>query len=199
MQNLLDSELVRLAQGGNDEAFSELFRRHYVQSVRQAVRIVRERECAEDEVQNAYLSAWRNIGKFHGEAKFSTWLMRIVVNQCLMRLRQQRRARLISLDTRENPGTGRPPELASAEAGPEAGFAAGEIREVLAREIRRIPPLLRSAVWLRDVNELPIDDVADRLGITVTAAKSRLLRARAELRRRMEKHLGRLGLATLTG
>ncbi len=125
--------------------------------------------------------------------------MRIVVNQCLMRLRQQRRACLISLDTRENPDTGRPLELASAGAGPEAGFAASEIREVLVREIRRIPPLLRSALWLRDVNELPIDDVADRLGITVTAAKSRLLRARSVLRRRMEKHLGRLGLATLTG
>jgi RNA polymerase sigma-70 factor (ECF subfamily) len=89
-------------------------------------------------------------------------------------------------------------ELRDTGKAPDNDLNRMELASVLAREIRRIPPLLRNVFLLRDVENLPMMDVADRLGISVAAAKSRLLRARSELRGRMEKHLGRLGAATLT-
>src|SRR6478672_1459588 len=90
--------LVRSAQAGDEAAFAELTRRHYSSSLKLAVSILRDRQEAEDEVQNAYWKAYHHIGQFHLDAKFSTWMTRIVVNQCFMRLRQLRRARFLFID-----------------------------------------------------------------------------------------------------
>jgi len=89
-------------------------------------------------------------------------------------------------------------ELPSADMTPEQKLGKQEVAQVLQKEIGRIPPLLRNVFMLRDVQQLPMPDVAERLGISVAAAKSRLLRARIELRERLSKHEGRLGAATLT-
>src|SRR5579885_2221219 len=86
-----EEALVRQAQAGDQDAFGELMRRHYTASLKTAISILRVREEAEDEVQNAYWKAYQYVGQFQGDAQFSTWLTRIVVNQCLMRLRQARR------------------------------------------------------------------------------------------------------------
>ena len=193
-----DDELVVLSQQGDGLAFSELIRRNRSACAKLAYSILGHRQDAEDEVQNALWKAYEHIGQFQRDAKFSTWLTRIVVNQCLMRLRQARRARFVYLDDvmiGEEPGT---LELRDARIGAEHELGRQEVYEVLQREIRRIPPLLRSVFVLRDVQELPMPEVARELGISVAAAKSRLLRARAELRARMEKHAGRLGPVTLT-
>jgi len=171
---------VSLAQQGRQDAFTELMRRTYPAAFQQALSILRDRPDAEDEVQNAYWSAYRHIGQFQQEAKFSTWMTRIVMNRCLMRLRQERRAQFLYLDHAY---------LDHAVAGhrqtPESELRRKEAAELLASEIRRIPPLLRNTLVLRDVNELPMPVVAERLGISVAAAKSRLLRARQELRARL--------------
>lgn len=193
-----DEELVSLAQAGHKDAFSELMRRNHKLSFRLAVSILKDREEAEDEVQNAYCKAWQHIDQFNSDAKFSTWMTRIVVNQCLMRLRKLKRAKLFYIDDAqigEERGTY---ELVDQARTPESVLGSSEVAQVLEREIRRIPPMLRNVFMLREVNQLPMPEVADRLGITVAAAKSRLLRARAELRNRLEKHCGRLGHATLT-
>jgi RNA polymerase sigma-70 factor (ECF subfamily) len=193
-----DEVLVLMAQDGDKPAFAELIGRYYVGSEKLAYSILRHRQDAEDEVQNACWKAFEHIGQFQRDAKFSTWLTRIVVNQCLMRLRQLRRARLTYMeDAVAAAEEGRPLEAVSAGPSPETRVAESQIAAVLESEIKRIPPLLRNVFILRDVQRLPMPEVAEQLGISVAAAKSRLLRARLELRNRLGKHQGRLGPATL--
>jgi RNA polymerase sigma-70 factor (ECF subfamily) len=198
MASQTDSDLVVLAQQGREDAFAELIRRNYSSAFKLALSILHERQEAEDEVQNAFWKASRHIGQFQQDSKFSTWMTRIVVNQCLMRLRQTRRAKFLFLDDTmigEERGT---LELVDRSLTPEAELGTKELSVLLQREINRIPPLLRNVFVLRDVNELPMPVVAEKLGISVAAAKSRLLRARLELRERLEKHCGMHGHATLT-
>lgn len=193
---MTDEVLVARAQEGDNHAFEVLIQRHYSACQKLAISILHERQDAEDEVQNACWKAYEHIRQFQRDAKFSTWLTRIVVNQCLMRLRQLKRSRLVYIEdtaTEDSPSY----DLPSATGSPEEILASSEISEVLRHEITRIPPLLRHVFLLRDVQERPMQEVADELGISVAAAKSRLLRARQELRNRMEKHQGRLGPATL--
>ena len=193
LSQVADDELVRWAQAGDQASFSELTRRNYSSSFKLAVSILRDWQEAEDEVQNAYWKAYQHIGQFQQDAKFSTWMTRIVVNQCLMRLRQVRRANFLYIDDTligEERGT---LELVDAGDSPEEQLGTKELGALLKQEIRRIPPLLRSVFLLRDVNELPMAEVAERLGISVAAAKSRLLRARIELRSRLEKLSGQAG------
>lgn len=191
-----DEFLVTLAQSDDNAAFAVLIERHYTSCEKLAYSILRDRQDAEDEVQNASWKAFEHIGQFQRDAKFSTWLTRIVVNQCLMRLRQARRSRLLYIEDTVTEDS-RPFDLPSTSESPEQSVAKREIASVLQHEIKRIPPLLRNVFLLRDVEEMPMQDVAARLGISVAAAKSRLLRARLELRHRLEKHQGRLGPATL--
>lgn len=197
MRSCEDDRLVELSQAGDEEAFGELVRRYTPACMKLALAMLRDRENAEDETQTALWKAYQHIGQFQRDSRFSTWLTRIVVNQCLMSLRRQRRARFLYLDdgverddiaTLELPGTG---------STPEQSLARREVADVLQKEIGRIPPLLRSVFVLRDVQELPMTAVADQLGISIAAAKSRLLRARTELRERLQKHCGRLGAGTL--
>ncbi len=186
MQNISEADLVSLARQGSDAAFNELVRRHHRTMLQTAISILRNREEAEDEVQNAWWKGWRHIRQFEGEARFTTWMTRIVMNQCLMRLRQARRARFVSID---RPDAADTPwmELRDNAEGPESGLRKRQEGALLRREISRIPPLLRHALVLRDVNRMPMPDVAGELGISLAAAKSRLLRARHELRARLER------------
>lgn len=197
-KDLSDGELVRLCQESDPNAFSDLVNRHKGGAMKVAFSILRDRNEAEDEVQNAFCKAFEHIGQFQREAKFSTWLTRIVVNQCLMRLRQMRRAKMLYIeealtDTQDKITFELPDGRKTAEQ--ELGQA--EVAAVLQYEIRRTPPMLRNVFMLRDVEQRPMPEVAEALGITVAAAKSRLLRARAELRTRLSKHCGAVGPATL--
>ncbi len=196
--SLPDPELVALCQASNNDAFAELVARHRTSAMKVALSILRDKQEAEDEVQNAFWKAYEHIRHFQGDSKFSTWLTRIVVNQCLMRLRQLRRARILYLE--EALGAGEENitlELRDLRQSPEQGLGQEQVARVLQEEIRRTPPLLRRVFLLRDVEQRPMPEVAETLGISVAAAKSRLLRARAELRLRLKKHCGNVGPATL--
>lgn len=182
---LSDDELVVLAQQRNEAAFEELMRRSSSASFRLALSMLRDRQEAEDEVQNSYLSAWQHLGQFQRGSKFSTWLTRILLNQCLMRLRKVRRATFVFLDEPARDDGPARLELRDKSAGPELELQNDQLSVVLNREIHRLPPLLRSVLVLRDVNERSTQDVADELGISPAAVKSRLSRARSELRRRI--------------
>lgn len=197
LRNLPEHELVARAQRNDTLAFAALIEKNYSACHKLALTILRDIDDAEDEVQNAFWKAFEHIGQFQQGSKFSTWLTRILVNQCLMRLRHNRRAQMVYLDATAAEGAV-PIEIVSHHATPEQIFGNAEVAGVLRNEVGKIPPLLRHVFVLRDVHELPIDDVAGRLGITVAAAKSRLLRARVELKSRLRKHCGRrLGPATL--
>lgn len=185
MTTFPDDQLVTRSQAGDQVAFAELVRRPGCMKL--ALSILRDRSDAEDEVQNALWKAYEHIGQFQQDAKFSTWLTRIVVNQCLMRLGQTRRARFCYIDeTLGEDAMTR--ELADLQPSPEVAATESELGQVLQTEVHRIPPLLRNVFVLRDVEDLPMPEVAQRLGISVAAAKSRLLRARMELRQRLEKY-----------
>ena len=193
----LDPQLVNLAKQGSREAFDELIRRHRGRCVNLAASILRDRGEAEEETQNACWKAFEHIDQFQGTAEFSTWLLRIVENQCLMLIRQRRRAQFVYLDDDDTERGNRPFQLPTPDADPESELGKREVLQVLHTEIRRIPPLLRTVLLMRDVDELPIQDLAAHLGITVAAAKSRLLRARVELRQRMQRHCVRTGAWSL--
>jgi RNA polymerase sigma-70 factor (ECF subfamily) len=192
-----DAGLIPLAKMGDQEAFTELVNRHYPACLKLARSILRDHEDAEDEVQNAYTKAFLHLGSFEGNSRFSTWLSRIVVNQCLMRLRQLRRAQFTYLD---DPGADENQtrfELRDTSEDPEQRYGRNEVASLLQQEVNRIPPLLRKPLLLRESMRLPLADVARQLDISEAAAKSRLLRARRELRERLGKHQGRRGTATL--
>jgi len=197
MAHLGDEELVVMAQGGDDTAFAELIQRHHSSNFKLALSILRDWQDAEDEVQNASWKAFQHINQFQRDAKFTTWMTRIVVNQCLMRIRQSRRANLFYLEDAKIGEEQGALELRDGRQTPEEELGEKEVSTVLTSEIRRIPPLLRSVFLLREIEQLPMPDVARRLGISVAAAKSRLLRARIELRARLARHQGHLGHATL--
>ncbi len=194
---LLDAQLVGLAKQGDRDAFGELILRHRRRCANLATAILRHRGEAEEETQNACWKAFKHIDQFHGQAEFSTWLLRIVENQCLMLLRHRRLAQFVHLDDIEPERGSAPVQLPAPDADPEGALGKREVLRVLQSEIRSIPPLLRTVLVMRDVEELPVTDLASRLGITVAAVKSRLLRARAELRRRMLRHCTRSGSWTL--
>jgi len=187
MRHLSDDELLNRAQQRDDAAFEELMRRNSSTSFKLAVSILQDRQDAEDEVQNSYWNAWRYFGQFQRDSKFSTWISRIVINQCLMRLRKARRASFLYLDEGSADGEVAVMELPDHRSNPEERLGDAEMSVLLHSEIRRLPPLLRHVLELRDIGELPMEDVARRLGISIVAAKSRLVRARSELRQRLEK------------
>jgi RNA polymerase sigma-70 factor, ECF subfamily len=188
-----DLQLVEAARHGNQNAFGELIGRHRQRCVSLAASILRDSGEAEEEAQNACWKAYEHLDQFHGDAEFSSWLFRIVKNQCLMVIRRRRGVQLIRLDDRRPEDGQEPMQLSSGAMDPEAELGRREVKKVLQTEIRRIPPLLRNVLFLRDVEQLPMPELAEQLGITVTAAKSRLLRARTELRQRMKRHCGRTG------
>jgi RNA polymerase sigma-70 factor, ECF subfamily len=191
-----EEELVAQAQQGSTTAFGELIRRHHRTCLKRAMLMVRNRSDAEDEVQNACWKAFHRLEQFRGDGTFAAWLSRIVENQCLMRIREERNSRFVYLDecTESNVRI----ELVGQSTSPEDQLGWEEVVVVLRREIVRMPPLFRNIMMLHDIEQLPISDVATRLGLSVPAAKSRLMRARRELRCRVLKHCGRKGAATLT-
>jgi RNA polymerase sigma-70 factor, ECF subfamily len=190
-----EGELVGRARNGDAAAFDQLIERHHSSCLKRATMMVRNRGDAEDEVQNAYWKAFQCLDQFRGEGSFAAWLGRIVENQCLMRIRQERNARFVYLDepTESNIRL----ELVGQTENPEDQLGCSEVVTLLRREVSRIPPLLRNVMLLRDLEQLSMPDVAARLGLSVPAAKSRLMRARVELRLRIAKHCGRKGQGTL--
>jgi RNA polymerase sigma-70 factor, ECF subfamily len=174
-----EEALVERARHGDAVAFGELIRRHHSPCLKRAMLMIRNRSDAEDEVQNACWKAFQHLEQYRGEGSFAAWLSRIVENQCLMRIREERNSRFVYLD--ESTESNVRIELVGQITDPEDELGWQEVVNLVRREISRIPP----------------PDVAAKLGLSVPAAKSRLMRARMELRSRIGKHCGRKGAGTL--
>jgi len=175
-----DRELVARARAGDQDAFEALVRQHAPQLYRLLVRMLGNATSAEDVAQECFVRAWRALPSFRGEARFSTWLYRIAVNEANRFLaRESRRATLPFDDVmRDVPDLGaRTPELAEA----------GQLREQLERFLAELPDHYRVAVVLRDVEGFSNEEAADLLGLDVRNFKSRLHRGRMALRRRLEE------------
>jgi RNA polymerase sigma-70 factor (ECF subfamily) len=181
--------LVNAARGGDVASFEKLVRKYDRNVFRIANHITQNREDAEDVVQDAFLKAFTNLGQFQGQSKFYTWLVRIAVNEALMRLRRRRPERMVSLDEDINTGEDTiPREVADWSPNPEQLYNQSELREILQKTIQGLPPSFRTVFVLRDVEGLSTEETADALNLSIPAVKSRLLRARLQLRDRLTKY-----------
>ena len=185
---LSETQLVALAQHGDGDAFADLVRRTKASCQRTALSIVKDPDVAEDQVQSAYLNAWRQLHNFRGDAKFSSWISRIVTNQCLMSLRSRRNAPFQMMGSEEDPDL--PPDFADLSPGVEHDLVESESRELIRRELKCVPPFLRKALDMVYFADLPIAEAARQLGVSVPAFKSRLARARGFLKQRLVKQYG---------
>ena len=179
-----DEELVRRSGAGDRKAFEMLAARHERSLYRFALRACRGEREAEDALQDGLLAAWRGAATFRGESAARTWLFQVIVNAC--HRRHRRRA-----------GEGRDPEPIEAAAavpadgpGPEERIGAREISQAIDRALEGLPDDAREVLLLRDVEELSGEDTAAAFGIGLAAMKSRLHRARLELKQRVETLLG---------
>jgi RNA polymerase sigma-70 factor (ECF subfamily) len=169
-------DLVDAARTGDHAAFEELVRRTSADTYTLARRLVSDEEDARDVVQEAYLRAFRSIGRFRGDAQFTTWLYRITANCASTHLGRRRRHRHDELDEEVDvPDT-------SPDHDPAAMASATLLRDRLEAAIAELPPRLRAVVVLRDIYDLNHAQIAEELGITESAAKVRLHRARRRLR-----------------
>lgn len=184
--------LVRAAKAGDMRAFEELVRRYDRNVFRIAQHITQNREDAEDVVQEAFLKAYGNLSQFQEQSKFYTWLVRIAVNEALMKLRRRRPERMVSLDQDiETEEDSMPREVADWSPNPEQQYNQAELREILGKTIQGLPAGFRTVFVLRDVEGLSTEETAEALGLSVPAVKSRLLRARLQLRERLNKYFKR--------
>jgi RNA polymerase sigma-70 factor (ECF subfamily) len=187
-----DITLVRACQNGDDSAFEILVERYDGKLLRIAERITHNQEDSQDIVQETFLNAFRHLNEFRGDAQFSTWLIRIAVNQSFMKLRKQRAVIEFSIDEDfRGDGHTLPLELADWAPNPEELYKTSELRDILAKELRELRPTMRSVFVLRDIEGLSIAETAAILGVSQGTVKSRLLRARLELRERLSKYFSR--------
>ena len=180
--------LVQAAKRGDDSAFEELVRRYDRNVFRIAQHITQNREDAEDVVQDAFFKAYSNLKQFQGQSKFYTWLVRIAVNEALMKLRRRRPERTVSLDEEvKTEDDSVPREVADWSPNPEQQYTQAELRDILDKTIHGLPATFRTVFVLRDVEGLSTEETAEALDLSIPAVKSRLLRARLQLRERLNK------------
>ena len=184
--------LVQAAKGGDVTAFEELVRRYDRNVFRIAQHITHNREDAEDVVQDAFLKAYENLNQFQGQSKFYTWLVRIAVNEALMKLRRIKPGRTVSLDEEvKTEDDSLPREVADWSPNPEQQYNQAELKDILSRTIQGLPMSFRTVFVLRDVEGLSTEETAEALDLSVPAVKSRLLRARLQLRERLSRYFKR--------
>ena len=171
--------LVTAAKGGDRGAFEELVRLTAADTFTLAVRLVGNEEDARDVVQETYLRAYKGIGRFRGDAQFSTWLYRITANCAATYMGKRKKHRHDELTDESVPAE------TGGDRDPLARAEASNLRERLSSALDELPPKLRAVVLLRDVYDLPHEAIAAELGITESAAKVRLHRARRQLRERL--------------
>ena len=185
-----DTQLATLAAAGNARAFEAIMRRHNRLLFRTARSILKSDADAEDAVQDTYLSAWRALGTFREDAKLSTWLVRIVLNEALKRVRR-RASNVVMFDT----GAAIDEEQleASMEADhdeqPELAASRAEMRRLVEARIDELPELFRTVFMLRAVEEMSVEEVSAALDIPETTVRTRFFRARAQLREGLSRDM----------
>jgi RNA polymerase sigma-70 factor (ECF subfamily) len=171
--------LVAAARDGDRLAFEELVRLTSADTYTLAYRLMGNEDDARDVVQEAYLRGYRGIAKFRGDARFTTWMYRITANCAVTHLERRRRHR------HEELGDDEPLADTSPDHDPQARADASALRDELTLALQELPPRLRAVIVLRDIYDLPHEAIAAELGISESAAKVRLHRARRRLRERL--------------
>lgn len=189
-----EAALVERAKSGDDSAFTELVNKYERRVYRMAKQITQSDEDAEDVLQESFLKAYTHLSSFQGQSKFYTWLTRIAVNEALMKLRKRKSDRTVSLD--EPTDTGEDTvvrEIAVWDDDPEQRYSRDELRDILDNAVKQLKPAFRTVFVLRDIEELSTEETAEILGLSIPAVKSRLLRARLQLREKLTRLFKRKG------
>jgi RNA polymerase sigma-70 factor, ECF subfamily len=190
ISQLADGELVARTARGDQAAFEAMMRRYNGKLFRIARSILKDDTEAEDALQDAYLQAYRRIDEFRGDAQLATWLTRIVINQALMRLRKQKRDRVV-VPFRDRSATSAREEIedvADQQAeSPSTAVLRAEVRRMLERRIDELPVAFRTVFVMREVEDMTVQEIAACLSIPETTVRTRLFRARALLRQSLER------------
>jgi RNA polymerase sigma-70 factor, ECF subfamily len=184
-----DLELVHATRNGDISAFEQLVKRYDRKLLRIAHNITHSLEDSQDVVQEAFLKAFQHLDQFREESKFSTWLIRISINESFMKLRRQRAIREVALDKDfQEDGDILPMEVTDWAPNPEQLYGASELRDILVKTLQELRPSLRTVFVVRDIEGLSIDQTAEALNLSHAAVKARLWRARLQLRERLSKY-----------
>ena len=181
-----DIALVHACKQGDVNAFEQLVKRYDTRLFRIAQHVTHNREDAEDAVQEAFLKAFRNLSKFQEKSQFSTWLIRITVNESLMKVRKQRHTREVPIESDSHEEL----EVVDWSPNPEQLYRTSELRDILRSQLQELPPSLRVTFILRDIEGLSSEEAAQVLDITIDAVKARLWRARLKLRQLLTGYFG---------
>jgi RNA polymerase sigma-70 factor, ECF subfamily len=187
-----DLALAHASKRGDLAAFEKLVKRYDRKLFRIAQHLTHNREDAEDVVQEAFLKAFLHLGQFREDAKFSTWLTRIAMNQSLMMLRNRRPTREVSIDNDFQSDDGNLPiDVEDWAPNPEHLYRATQLREILRAALQKLGPGLRVVFVLRDIEGFSLQETAEALGLSVIAVKARSFRARLQVRERLSKYFNK--------
>lgn len=177
-----EGDVVTRAKTRSETAFEQLVEHYQRRAFRLAWRITRNQEDAEDVVQNAFVKAFQNLADFRGDSRFYTWLVRITINEALMKIRR-RRSNEVSIDeSQQADDTSVPPETKDQAANPEQRCLQHEGQRILAATINELEPPYRAVFNLRDVEGFSTEQTAQALDLSSSTVKTRLHRARTKLR-----------------
>jgi RNA polymerase sigma-70 factor (ECF subfamily) len=178
----VDASLVERVQGGDTEAYAELVKRHEKRVFRTLMGITGVREDAEDGAQNAFLKAYLHLGDFQGASRFSTWLLRIAINEGLERLRRRKQTVSMDEEVEGEEEAYKPREFRDWRDNPEQSYTKDELRALVEKEVMKLPVKYRVVVMLRDLEEQSTEETATALDLEISTVKTRLLRGRLMLR-----------------
>ncbi|HLH37229.1 MAG TPA: sigma-70 family RNA polymerase sigma factor [Alloacidobacterium sp.] len=186
VQQEREAALIAAILAGEREKFHDLIRPYERQVYLTALSLVKNETEAEDVAQEAILRAYRKLASFRGDAKFSTWLIAITLNEARTRLREEKRASFDSLDNHDSEeGDYTPAALTDWREVPSEALERQEIRALMQQAVAELPETFRQVVILRDMEELSVNETAEALGISISLVKVRLHRARLLLQKRL--------------
>jgi RNA polymerase sigma-70 factor (ECF subfamily) len=186
-----DDELVAAAKGGDGVAFETIVKRHRQRILGLALRYTRSREDAEDIVQQTFQGAFIHLLGFEGRSSFSTWLTSIAINHALILLRKRRALRELPLDdSSSDEGITPILQIADASPDPEASYLQAERARILSAAVGALSPGMQRAIELQELGELKTRETAQHMGLSVSAVKARVFRARRSLAKSLRCRIG---------
>ena len=184
-----DMVLVQACKNGDSAAFEQLVKRYDRRLLRIAQHVTHNLQDAQDAVQEAFLKVFRRLTQFHEKSKFSTWLIRITINESLMKLRELRSIKEVPIDSEfQGEAAVSSFEVVDSTQDPEELYQRSEVQHLLRNALQKLQPTVRVVFVLRDVEGFTIEETAEVLELTQSAVKARLWRARLELRERLSKY-----------
>jgi len=185
-----ERELVRQAQAGERQAFNRLVLAYQDRIMTLCVRLLGDRQEAEEAAQDTFVRAYRSLAGFKSEALFGTWVYRIALNTCHNRQRSWWRRltrKAVPVEDPDDPETDRPGrQVADTSMMPDRDMEAGQTRAAIGQALSKLPKIHRELIVLRDMDDRPYEEIAEMLGVTLGTIKSRLARAREAMRAELE-------------